>query len=480
MDRVLALDATGQLELLKSGSVSAVDLLDASIARADKCQEKINAVVLRNIAGARKVAIEIDKARSRGQQPGKLAGLPMTLKDAIDVEGLPATAAFDEPQSRNCHDAEVATRIRKEGAVIWGKTNTPVKSGDVQTFNSLYGTTNNPWDITRTSGGSSGGSAAALASGITALEVGADIGGSIRNPAGYCGVYALKPTFGAVSQSGLMPPIERSADIDMAVVGPMARSARDLGLLMSILSDQRAAEDQVSELKDLRIAVCLDEPAFSLDTEVKGAIQTFVRDVEARGAVITNIGYPLSAEETMYTYTSLLFSIIGADLPPVGRLFFESLRPFARVALALGAKPLSWAQGVYAYTARHSEWLEANETRERLKRSMSEFFDRYDVLITPTSPVTAFKHDHRQINMRRLSSSDGGQYSYLKLFEWISLATVCGLPAVQMPAGLSPDGLPVGMQLIGPQGSDMKMISIASAIDRELGRRIQMPTIRTN
>lgn len=478
MDQILALDATGQLELLKSGSVSAVDLLEASIARADESQGKINAVVLRDIAGARQVAIEVDKARSGGQRLGRLAGLPMTLKDAIDVEGLPASAAFDEPQSRNCHDAEVVTRIRREGAVIWGKTNTPVKSGDVQTFNSLYGTTNNPWDIARTCGGSSGGSAAALATGITALEIGADIGGSIRIPASYCGVYALKPTFGVVSQTGLMPPIERNADIDMAVVGPMARSARDLKLLMSILSDQETEEEfQVSELKGLRIAVCVDEPTFALDTEVKETIQTFVHELEARGAVVTNIGYPVSAEQMMFTYTSLLFSIIGADLPPIGRLFFEGLRPFAKVALALGAKPLSWAQGVYAYTARHSEWLEANEIREKLKQSMSGFFEDYDVLIIPTSPVTAFKHDHRQINMRQLSSSDGGQYSYLKLFEWIALATVCGLPAVQMPAGLSPDGLPVGMQLIGPQGSDMKMISIASAIDRDLARVIQLPEI---
>ena len=166
---------------------------------------------------------------------------------------------------------------------MWGKTNTPVYASDWQTYNSLYGTTSNPWDLKRTPGGSSGGSAAAVAAGITALEIGADIGGSIRIPASFCGVFAHKPTYGLVSQRGLVPPPGVVADLDLAVVGPMARSARDLRLLLSIIGEsQIPAQAPPAELKRLKVALSLDEPTFPLDADTKATLEAFASEREAR------------------------------------------------------------------------------------------------------------------------------------------------------------------------------------------------------
>jgi amidase len=193
---ILALDATGQLQALAARRVSALELLEASVARTDRLNPKLNAVVSRDLDRAYASARLIDDRRARRESLGMLAGLPMTVKDALDVEGLPASAGIEYLLHRTAKGAVVVSRVRAEGAIVWGKTNTPVKAADWQTYNALYGITNNPWDLERTPGGSSGGSAAALAAGLTALEIGADIGGSLRVPASFCGVFAHKPTYG--------------------------------------------------------------------------------------------------------------------------------------------------------------------------------------------------------------------------------------------------------------------------------------------
>ena len=191
---LLQLDGVGQLQALQSGQVSARELLEAAVGRADSLSAAINAVVSRDLERARSEAQMIDDRRARGEAVGRLAGLPMTIKDTIDVEGLPASAGLAALLNRTADDAVVVRHVRGEGGVVWGKTNTPVNAADWQTYNGLYGTTNNPWDSTRTPGGSSGGSAVAVATGITAIEIGADIGGSLRIPASFTGVFAHKPT----------------------------------------------------------------------------------------------------------------------------------------------------------------------------------------------------------------------------------------------------------------------------------------------
>ncbi|HLY77895.1 MAG TPA: amidase family protein, partial [Caulobacteraceae bacterium] len=265
MDALLALDATGQLAALNAGRVSAAELLEATLRRHEAANGPVNAVVATDVERARERAKAIDEHRAKGDPLGPLAGLPMTIKDTFDVEGLPATSGLEAFRRGRRPDAVVVSHARHAGAVIWGKTNTPVMAGDFQTYNALYGTTNNPWDLARTSGGSSGGAAAALASRITALEIGSDIGGSLRTPASFCGVYSHKPTWGVVSQIGHVPPAPGAlSERDLNVVGPMARSARDLRLLLSVLEGGALAARTHAppELASLRVGLWLNQPEF--------------------------------------------------------------------------------------------------------------------------------------------------------------------------------------------------------------------------
>jgi amidase len=466
---ILSLDATDQLQALAALRISARELLDASVVRTDRLNPKLNAVVSRDLERAYANARIIDQRRARGETLGLLGGLPMTVKDTFDVEGLPASAGIKALLDRTAEDAAVVARVRSADAIVWGKTNMPVYAADWQTYNSLYGTTSNPWDLTRTPGGSSGGSAAAVAVGITALEIGADIGGSLRVPASFCGVFAHKPTYGLVSQRGLVPPPGVAADLDLAVVGPMARSARDLRLLLSIISESPIpAQTPPAELRRLKVALWLDEPTFTVDADTKVMVEAFAKRLEATGAVVDQIACPVSAERLMSTYILLLYAIIGADLPWAERRLYELLRGPAKIARAMGANALSWAQCVLGYTARHREWLRADDARAQLSDAMRQFFTRFDVLLAPISPIAAFPHDQRPIRRRTLKCLDGHEIAYIEMLTWIALATVCGLPATAIPAGLNDRGLPVGVQVIGPRGGDVLTLAVAQAIDEQI------------
>jgi amidase len=467
---ILSLDATDQLQALAALKISARELLEASVARMHQLNPKLKAVVSRDLDCAYATARLIDERRARGETLGLLGGLPMTVKDTFDVKGLPASAGIRALLDRTTEDAAVVARVRSADAIVWGKTNTPVYASDWQTYNSLYGTTSNPWDLTRTPGGSSGGSAAAVAAGITALEIGADIGGSLRIPASFCGVFAHKPTYGLVSQQGLVPPPGVAADLDLAVVGPIARSARDLRLLLSIIGGSSIhSQAPPAELKRLKVALWLDEPAFPLDPDVKATLDTFAQRLQNTGVIVDRIACPVSAERLLSTYTLLLYAIIGADLPWAERRLYELLRGPAKIARAMGANALSWAQSVLAYTARHREWLQANDARAQLSEVMRKFFTRFDVLLAPISPTAAFPHDQRAIRRRKLKFSDGHEIAYIEMLKWIALATVCGLPATAIPAGLNAQGLPVGIQIIGPRGGDVLTLAVAQAVDEQIG-----------
>ena len=465
---ILSLDATAQLQELAALRISARELLDVSVVRMDWLNPKLNAVVSCDLDRAYASARIIDERRARGETLGLLGGLPMTVKDTFDVEGLPASAGMKALLDRTAEDAAVVARVRSADAIVWGKTNTPVYAADWQTYNSLYGTTSNPWDPTRTPGGSSGGSAAAVAAGITALEIGADIGGSMRVPASFCGVFAHKPTYGLVSQRGLVPPPGVVADLDLAVVGPMARSARDLRLLLSIIGESPIpAPAPPAELKRLKVALWLDEPAFPLDPDTKATLEAFARRLQTTGAIVDRIACPVSAERLMSTYILLLYAIIGATLPWAERGLYELLRRPAKIARAMGANALSWAHCVLAYTARHREWLQADDVRAQLSDVMRGFFTHFDVLLAPISPTAAFLHDQRAVRRRTLKCSDGHEIAYIEMLKWIALATVCGLPSTAVPAGLNAEGLPVGIQIFGPRNGDALTLAVAQAIDEQ-------------
>jgi amidase len=467
---LLQLDGVGQLQALQSGQVSARELLEAVVGRADCLSAALNAVVSRDLERAHSDAQMIDDRRARGEAVGRLAGLPLTIKDTIDVEGLPASAGLAALLNRTADDAAVVRQVRGEGGVVWGKTNTPVNAADWQTYNALYGTTNNPWDPTRTPGGSSGGSAVAVATGITATEIGADIGGSLRIPASFTGVFAHKPTYGLVSQRGLVPPPGFAADLDLAVMGPMARSARDLRLLLDVISGTPVAPSTTpTELRGLKVGLWLDEPTFPLDSKVRAAIEAFAGRLAASGAVVEAIPCPVDAVELMFTYMMLLLPLTHGRGPLAERALYETLRGPALFARAMGAGPLSWAQGILGATARHGDWLKADEARARMARQVATAFDRHDVIVAPVAPITAFPHDHSSFVQRKLSCSDGRRIGYLEMMKWVALATVFGLPATAVPIGLSAQGLPVGIQIIGPSGQDARTLAVAEAIDGRIG-----------
>jgi len=471
MPDILSLDATGQLAALESGRIGALDLLEASVARNAQVHPRINAVVAQDLQRARERARAMDDLRAKGEAIGPLAGLPMTVKDTFDVEGMPASSGIDALRHRRAGDAAAVGHIKRAGAVIWGKTNTPVMAGDWQTYNALYGTTNNPWDLERTTGGSSGGSAAALASGVTALELGSDIGGSLRVPASFCGVFSHKPTWGMVSQIGHIPPAPGTrAERDLNVVGPMARSARDLRLLLSVIEHgPLAAKAPPAELKGLKVGLWLDEPAFILDSEIRQAVEGFAEALRAVGVDVRPLVSPVDAPALLAAYQVLLGSVVGTDLAPAQRRSLERMRGPARLARAMGVGVDGWAGLTLAYTATHAEWLEANEVRARMGEQMRDVFARFDVIIAPITPVAPFPHDHRPFQNRTLRCSDGSKIPYTAMLRWIALATALGLPATVVPAARTHEGLPVGVQIIGPRGGDSRTLAVAEAIEQALG-----------
>ncbi|HEV2532398.1 amidase family protein [Phenylobacterium sp.] len=470
MADVLELDAAGQIAALSAKRVSAAELLKIAMTRHEQTHGLLNAVVMADPERAMARARAIDDLRMKGEPLGPLAGLPMTVKDTLDVAGMAASSGLESLRRRQADDATAVAAARAAGAVIWGKTNVPVMAGDWQTFNGLYGVTNNPWDVARTPGGSSGGAAAALTARITALEIGSDIGGSLRVPASFCGVFSHKPTWGLVAQHGHVPPHPGSwVERDLNVVGPMARSARDLRLLLSIIaSGSVAPKAPPAELKTARIALWLDEPMFPLDPQLRTVLLALANELAAAGAEVTPMPTPVDARQLMVSYHTLLGGVLGEDLPPQVLRQMQMMRPFARLAVKRGSDPMSPSAMALAYTATHREWMEADAVRCRLKHEIGALFERFDAVLAPITPVTAFPHDHRAFQSRALGLSTGEVIPYNSMLSWIALATALGLPATAIPAGRTAAGLPVGAQLIGPVGGDARTLALAQAIDENL------------
>ncbi len=470
MRDLIELDATAQLSALATKQVSAVDLLKAELARHAETHERLNAVVAADPDRALERARAVDDACVRGEPLGPLAGLPMTVKDTFDVAGLAASSGLPELRRRQVEDAAAVAHARHAGAVIWGKTNVPVMAADWQSANPLYGATRNPWDPARTSGGSSGGAATALAARVTALEIGSDIGGSLRVPASFCGVFSHKPTWGSVSQRGHVPPHPGShAERDLNVIGPMARSARDLRALLAILQNgPLAPKAPPADLKETRIGLWLDDPNCPLDPQVRAVMEAFAGELAAAGATVEPIASPIDMRALLFAYQTLLGGVLGEDLPPKLMARLERSRIFAKGAMKRGAGPLSDAAMAMAYTARHREWLAADAVRARLRHEAGAVFEKWDAILAPIAPVAAFPHDKRPFQRRSLRTSDGREIPYNTMLTWIGFATALHLPATAVPAGRTPEGLPVGAQLIGPLGGDARTLAIAQAIDENV------------
>jgi amidase len=397
----------------------------------------------------------------------------MTVKESYDVVGMPTTWGLSElKDNMPARNALAVDRLLAAGVVLFGKTNVPSWLADWQSFNPVYGTTNNPWDVTRTPGGSSGGSAAALAAGLTGFEAGSDIGSSIRNPAHYCGVYGHKPTFGIVPPRGQALP-GRVAQGDISVIGPMGRSAEDLALGLSVM----AGADEIDgagwrlellaprkkTLREFKVAVMLTDPASEVDDEVQARVQAVADFLAKKKARVSGTARPaIDTAEAQRVYVHLLRAATA------GRQTAEEFGRNAEIARALRADDDSYyARMTRANVAPHRDWLAANEARHKMRWRWAEFFRDYDVLLCPAAASAAFPHDHVGERHERTITVNGHRVPTTDQLFWAGYPGMAFLPSTVAPAGFSRTGLPIGVQIVGPQYGDRTCIELARLLERE-------------
>jgi amidase len=462
---------------LAARAVSAVELTERAIARIERHDGRINAMCVRDFDRALAAAREADAALTRGERR-PLLGVPMTIKESFNIAGLPTTWGI--PACKDYvpgEDALAVARVKAAGAVILGKTNVPFALADWQSDNEIYGTTNNPWDPGRTPGGSSGGSSAALAAGYGALSLGSDIGGSLRAPAHYCGVYAHKPSSALAPPRGHTPPgMPPLASVpDLAVIGPMARSAADLTLAFQVIAPpdelgfgiaHRLAlpAPRHGELKDFRVLVLDTHPLLPSSAEVREAVEDLAGRLAAAGVTVART-HPMLPDlaDASRLYMRLLFSFIAVGWPPE-----RHAQTAARVATLDPADISLTAESQRGAVMSHRDFVLADGGRLRLRHRWLELFKAFDVVITPVMPTTAFPHERRAEEERRITI-DGSEHPYADQFFWAGVATLPGLPATAVPIARSAAGLPIGVQIIGPYLEDLTPLRFAELIEREFG-----------
>jgi amidase len=434
--------ASTLLAALRDRQVSSRELLEAYLHRIAVRNPALNAVVTLDVDRARAAADAADVATARGHATGALHGLPMTIKDSLETAGMRTTAgAPDLAAYVPASDADAVARLRREGAIIFGKTNLPVYAMDWQSTNPVFGTTNNPWDLDRTPGGSSGGAAAAVAAGLTGLELGSDIRGSLRQPAHNSGVFTLKPSFGIVPTRGHIPgPPGTLSTPDMAVLGPIARSADDLDLALDVLAGPDPAAATAWRLRlppargrslgDYRIGVWLDDPTCPVDANVLAVLLHAVDQLRTAGARLDDQARPLRLDEASDVFE---------------RLFAAAVSPGA------------------------ADWNHVNEHRHQLRARWATFFENYDALLTPVAPVAAIHHDHTPDVASRTITVNGAARPYTDLSTWTGLAGGSYLPAAVAPVGLTTNGLPIGIQVIAPYLEDRTAVDLARHLEHVLG-----------
>ncbi|MGW4714197.1 amidase [Nocardia sp. NPDC004260] len=463
---------------LHAGEVTSVELTDEAIARIERDDKAINAVCVPDFDNARAAACAADQARARGEDR-PLLGIPVTVKECYNIAGLPTT--WGMPQYKDyvpAEDAVQVSRLKAAGAVLLGKTNVPLTLRDIQSFNEIYGTTNNPWDHSRTSGGSSGGSAAALASGFGALSIGSDLAGSLRTPAHFCGIYAHKPTVGLVASRGMVAPPAPAlpVDLDLAVVGPMARTARDLTLLLDVMAgpdplthgvayDVALPPARHERLADFRILIIEDHPLIPTGSAVRAGVNRVAEALVDEGARVERHS-PLLPDptEAATLYMLLMLSNAAAGLP---LHVYQQLQAQA-AALSADDRSLDAAR-LRGMVLSHRGWVEANNRRELHRHGWRQLFAEFDAVVCPITPTPAFPHDHNGGLENRHIDIDGVGYPYFDQLVWAGMATMPGLPATAIPAGRSPEGLPVGVQLIGPMFEDRTPLRLAELLEQKIG-----------
>lgn len=466
---------------LQAKRISSAELLDLYLDRYERINPGINAVVATDFAHAKKRAQAADQARAKGESWGPLHGLPMTIKDTLEVAGMPCTCGAPEwkdhvPQRH----ADVVEALVNAGAIVYGKTNVPIYATDWQSFNAVYGTTNNPWDLSRTPGGSSGGAAAALAAGLTSLEIGSDLGGSIRTPAHFCGVYGHKPSLNVVPTRGHIPPRpglfpgEYSGDSELAVVGPLARSAEDLELALDIIAGPKPHHrtawalnfpaPRKQTLKDFKVGLWLDDPVCPVEAEVGDCLQKLADSLAAAGVQVSTARPEVDFGASDDIYRRLVAAAQCAGQPDdkyfyaLGRV--SSLDPNDKSALA------QWLRGT---AITHRDWVRLDYQRLMMRQKWADYFRQFDVLLCPVAPTAAFAHDHDELFKRTLEIK-GQKKSYIDtMLAWAGLPMVSFLPVTAAPVGKTLQGLPVGVQIVGPYLEDKTPIRFAQLLTQISG-----------
>ncbi len=464
---------------IKAGRLTATELLDSVNARIDRLNGSVNAVVARALTLARHRAQETDLAIERRHPPGPLAGLPITIKDSIEVAGLPTTSGtLGLMRHRPLAHAPAVARLADAGATILGKTNLPAFAGDYQTYNKVFGPCRNPWDPAHTPGGSSGGSAAAVAAGLTPLDIGSDLAGSVRLPAHYCGIYGHKPSFGVVPTAGHVPPPPNlSGRPDIAVFGPLARSADDLDLALGVMAGPDGAEARAwrldlpaprgTRLQDLRVAHFFEDLNLPLDRESLALLDACVDALAMAGVGKLTHGKPDfafgSVRDTGHT---LIQAMIGAGLPD-GE--YRTLKAAGALVPPIGRQNRFKRRAAQNITASYRDWNIANTARHQIRAACETFFQDHDVLLLPVAPTAAPLRDETTSVADRTINVNGVTYPAFAQGDWCMLASLAYLPATIAPIGRTKDGLPIGVQIVGPFLEDRTTIAMAKYLADVVG-----------
>ncbi len=458
---------------IRRKKIGCLELLDLYLSRVEKHNPALNAIIATDVEGARKRARAADRALARKQVWGPLHGVPMTIKESYDVVGMPTTWGVPELKDNfPPRNALAVDRLLGADVVLFGKTNVPIYLADWQSYNAIYGTSNNPWDLSKVPGGSSGGSAAALAAGLTGIDAGSDIGSSIRNPAHYCSVYGHKPTFGVVPPRGQALP-GRLAQDDISVIGPLGRSAEDLEIGLAVV----AGPDEIDAagyrlalpaprqkaLRDFKVAVMLTDPNSEVDAPVQQKVQAVADFLAKKKASVSGKARPdIDTGEAQRIYIHLLRAATS------GRQTQEEFDKNLQTVRGLSASDASYyARMLRGNTGSHRDWLAANEARHKMRWKWAEFFKEYDLLLCPAAATAAFPHDQQGERWERTIAVNGHRVPTTDQLFWAGYSGVAYLPSTVAPAGFTKSGLPVGVQIIGPQYGDRVCIHMARLLERE-------------
>jgi amidase len=462
--------ATDLAAKIRQREIGSAELLEHFIARVERFNPGLNAIVTTDLDRARELARAADRALAAGQSLGPLHGVPMTVKESFNIAGLPTT--YGLPDYRNNiagEDALAVKRLRAAGAVIFGKTNVPPWLADAQAQNEVYGATGNPWDLARSPGGSSGGAAAALAAGLTALELGSDIAGSIRNPAHYCGVYGHKSTYGICPATGhaLTPHI---ADSDISVIGPLARSANDLELALRAIAgpDDIAARAYTlnlppprrKSLRDFRVAIVANDPIAEVDVTIQDELRKLGDFLVREKASLSFEARPAFDARDL---DAICMSMVRAATAT--RL---SDAEFAAASVRARASDLSLldfdTKSLRGNTMSHREWLLLDEERHKFRLAWHRFFEDFDVLLCPIAVTAAFPRTEIGVPIRSFEVN-GKEVPHTGQLFWAGYSGLAYLPATVAPIGATASGLPVGVQIVAPQYEDLTSIAFARLLE---------------